>query len=328
MSKMVRRGRQVMRQWAVLRALEGARRGLTVQELAEVIDQDSSLRTVYRDLEALEQAGFALGSKDGRWQLERDGSDSWNLPVKPTEVLALMFTEQLAKPLQGTAVGEALGDLRLRLRAMLTPTGRKFVRQMSQLTLASYSAPGEYGSKTVEIDAIQDAIHLEQVLRITYAKPNEPVRSRLVEPYATWFHDGRLYLIAWCRESEAVRIFSVQRIEAAEILDETFEPDPDLDVEEFARSGFGVFQEESIHRISIRFDATVAHLPRERTYHATQRAREQEDGSVVVSFEAAGLPEVAAWVASFGGKLRPLGPPQLVDMVRDLYTSGLNSLAQ
>ncbi|TNE92824.1 MAG: WYL domain-containing protein [Deltaproteobacteria bacterium] len=326
MVREVQRGRQVLRQWALLRALEAARRGLTVQELAEVIDQPSSLRTVYRDLEALQDAGFGLESEEGRWRVLREGKGEWNVPVRPTEVLAILFTEQLAQPLQQTTAGEALADLRQRLEAMLTPSGREFVEQMAQLNLASFSAPGAYGEHSAAIDTIQEAIHVEQVLRLSYAKPGEDPEPRDVEPYATWFHNGRLYLIAWCRKNEGVRIFAVQRVVDAEILDETFEPDPSFDVEDFAKSGFGVYQEQAIHRIAVRFAPEVAHLTRERTYHHTQRIREEADGAVVLSFEAAGLPEVAAWIASFGGKLRPISPPALVERVRTLFAEGLASL--
>jgi predicted DNA-binding transcriptional regulator YafY len=327
MSGAVRRGRQVVRQWEVLRALERARRGLTVQELAEIIDQESSLRTVYRDLDALEQAGFAIASTDGRWRLERERGAPLELPIKPSEVLALMVGEELARPLQGTAMGDALTDLRIRLGAMLTPTGRLFVQQMARRMLASHAAPGQYGSRREQLEVVEDAIYLEQVLSITYARPGDEARERKVEPYATWLHEGRLYLVAWCRERAAIRIFSVLRIEAARMLDETFEPDPTFDLRALADTSFGVYQSAAIHRISVRFEPSVAHLPRERTFHASQRVRAQSDGSAIVSFEASGLPEVAGWVASFGGRVRPLAPPELIEQVRAIYTEGLESLS-
>ena len=326
MSGGVRRGRQVVRQWAVLRTLERARRGLTVQELAEIIDQESSLRTVYRDLEALEQAGFAIASTEGRWRLERERGAPLELPIKTSEVLALMMGEELARPLLGTAMGDALTDLRVRLGAMLTPSGRQFVQQMARRTLASHAAPGQYARRREQLEVIRDAIYLEQVLSLAYARPGEEAREREVEPYATWLHEGRLYLVAWCREREAIRIFSVLRIEGAKMLDETFEPDPSFDIRALAASSFGVYQSAAIHRVSVRFEPSVAHLPHERSFHSSQRVRAQADGSVILSFEASGLPEVAGWVASFGGRVRPLSPPELIEQVRAIYTEGLESL--
>ena len=56
------RNDQVIRQWHLIRHLEATARGATLQELAEVLPADyrKHLRTVRRDLEALEAAGFPL----------------------------------------------------------------------------------------------------------------------------------------------------------------------------------------------------------------------------------------------------------------------------
>src|SRR6188768_2507387 len=52
------RGRQVVRLLRIVRALEAARYGLTVQQLIEQAVLDCSERTVYRDLDHLAQVGF------------------------------------------------------------------------------------------------------------------------------------------------------------------------------------------------------------------------------------------------------------------------------
>jgi len=49
---------QVARQWRVIRAIEASPNGLTVAEIAK--REDSGIRTIYRDLEALQAAGFPL----------------------------------------------------------------------------------------------------------------------------------------------------------------------------------------------------------------------------------------------------------------------------
>jgi predicted DNA-binding transcriptional regulator YafY len=321
------RGQQVVRQWAVLRALEGTRGGLTVEEISEIIGpQTATIRTLYRDLEVLQEVGFSLISEGGRWRVTDGGSKSMALPVRPTEVLALMFTEQLAAPLRSTELGESLHDLRERLRAMLTPIGREYVAEMAGTTLATFTAPGEYATTGPVIDAIHDAIHKEQLLRIGYTKPNEETVVRDIEPLTTWYHNARLYLVAWCRTKQAHRTFAVQRIDHATVLDETFTREEGFSTLKYIESGFGVYQEDTIHRVEVRFSKSVAHLPRERRYHATQRLRPLEDGGVIVSFSAAGLPEIASWLASFGAKVTPLRPPALVDQVRTLHQEALAAL--
>ena len=52
------RGDQLSRQWRVIRAIEGSPNGLTVAEIAK--REETGIRSIYRDLEALQSAGFPL----------------------------------------------------------------------------------------------------------------------------------------------------------------------------------------------------------------------------------------------------------------------------
>jgi predicted DNA-binding transcriptional regulator YafY len=65
------RGDQIVRQWKIIQFLETRRYGISVAELAEELE--SQPRTIYRDLEALYNAGFPLyNDKDGKnsvWKL-------------------------------------------------------------------------------------------------------------------------------------------------------------------------------------------------------------------------------------------------------------------
>jgi hypothetical protein len=98
-----------------------------------------------------------------------------------------------------------------------------------------------------------------------------------------------MYLVAYCHKAEEIRTFAVERIVTAEVLDETFEADPAFDAASFTRKGFGVFH-GPVHQIVVDFSPRVAHLIRERRYHATQQVADRGRG-VRLKMEAAGLPE-------------------------------------
>ena len=63
------RGDQISRQWQILQILEARRMGVSVPDLANELEANA--RTIYRDIEALEMAGFPLYSekKDGVGEL-------------------------------------------------------------------------------------------------------------------------------------------------------------------------------------------------------------------------------------------------------------------
>ena len=316
------RGRQIIRQWKILRALEASRLGLTAVQLREVAEDGCALRTIYRDMEQIEASGFPILSDEGRWRLLEQGEGAWSIPLTPTELLALAMTEDLLAPVEGTVLAEPLRELASKLQAMLTPRGRDYVAELSSAAIATLFAPGDYTGKGAELGAIAEAIRKEHRLKIRYATPHKAPSDRIVEPYSTWYAGGRVYLIAFCTKAGEIRIFAVQRIENAKVLDEPFDPDPTFDPATFSRLGFGVFHGDT-YQFVIELEAEVAHLIRERRYHHTQRVIDLNHGRVRLEMEAAGLPEVAAWVAGFGGNARPLEPKKLVDAVRKLHENGL-----
>ena len=99
---------------------------MTAAQLKDAIEETQSTRTLYRDLEVLQQAGFPLTNEDGCWRLLETSESSWAIPVNPTEVVALMLTEDLLAPVEGSWLAEPLANLRSRLSATLTPTGRRY----------------------------------------------------------------------------------------------------------------------------------------------------------------------------------------------------------
>lgn len=323
------RGRQVIRQLSILRLLENSRRGLTIAELHQAItdgDGDScTQRTVYRDIEQLQQAGFQLDEQEGRWSLYRKGTSLQAWPLKPSEVLTLLLSEDLLSPASTGALGTALRDLRKRLLAELSPVGREYVNELRTTNRATLAAPLQVANHDSVFAAIEDACGRDHCLRLRYATPGKEPSERIVEPHLFWVHEGRPYLVGYCRSAQEFRTFAVQRVQAAEMLDEPFDRRAGFDSAAFIERGFGMLHGET-HAISIEFSAEVAHLATERLWHRTQHVTPADEGAVVLSMTAAGLPEIAAWVASFGGKARPLSPPALVQAVRQLHRRGLERL--
>ena len=318
------RGNQLLRQWRLLKALESSRFGLSVAQLHEEVQDLGGSRTVYRDLEALQAAGFPLyQDDDGRWRILAPTEGGQVLPIQPTEMVALLLSEQVLEPLRGSELAEPLVRLRSKLEAMLGPRARSYVDGLRDGLLATVPAAADYRSRRDDLMRIERAIRERRRLQIVHftAHRNE-VLERRIDPYGLWYVDGVLYLIAFDHLRTDLRKFLVDRIRDVELLDETYEPDPDFDLQQYVGRGFRVWH-GAIHRVVVEFEPSIAHLPQERRFHRTQRVHGLEDGRCRVTFEAAGLPDLAGWVASFGGQVRALEPPELVEMVRGLHRRGL-----
>jgi predicted DNA-binding transcriptional regulator YafY len=209
--------------------------------------------------------------------------------------------------------------------ALLTPVGRQWCAELRCSAVATLFGTGQYREHQEVLDAIMEAVTKQHRMELVYAAPRCEPAVRVVEPYTTWYAAGRVYLVAWCTKAGAFRTFAVQRIQRAVVLEEPFDPDPDFDPSSFVGQSFGVFQ-GVVHHVEIDFAPKMAHLAREYCFHASQRIQEREDGGVRFTMDASGLPEIAAWVAGFGGMARPLEPPELVEAVRELHEGGLAAI--
>ncbi|MBI3300887.1 MAG: hypothetical protein HYZ72_02250 [Deltaproteobacteria bacterium] len=127
------RNDQVTRQWLLLQKLESAR-GATLQELAAALPEDFSRhpRTIRRDLEALEAACFPLLTErvagQTRWRLMNGYHRTPPLALSPTELMALVFSRDLLKPLDGTQIKASLDSALNKAAAVLPPEGATKVR--------------------------------------------------------------------------------------------------------------------------------------------------------------------------------------------------------
>lgn len=313
-------GKQVVRLLNILRALEGARHGLTAREVLDQLELDCGIRTVYRSLGQLE-AVFPLVKEGPRWRIDDKALAAE--PLQPSQALALLVVEDLLQPLAGHEVVEVIRSLRSSVRARLKPDGRAWVDEFRRTLALTLQAP-VHGVDPKLLEKAGEACIQEQCLHISYAAPNKRPESRIVEPHLVWKSGGKAYLVAYCRKAEGFRTFAVQRIRRADLLDEEFDRRADFDESEYVTRGFGVLH-GPVHEVTVHFTASVAHLARERLWHPTQQIAELPDGSCDVHLRAAGILEIAAWIASFGGKLRAVSPPELVDAVRDLHAAGLEA---
>lgn len=317
------RGNQIVRQWRILRLLESTRGGLRARELPALLGIRVSERTIFRDLEDLQEAGFPLVKNDDNlWSVPADGR-GYNVPVTASELLALMLSEELLAPMRSAEIVGALAGLREKVAAMLSRGARAYAAELKDMLVATFAGPGDYADGTV-VRAVEEAINKEQRLALRYWSPRGELTERRVDPYLLWYADARLYLVAHCHLRGALRTFLIDRIRDIELLEHSFEVDPSFDARAFTGSGLSTWTGER-YRVELCFTPPVAHLAYERRFHPTQQVERQDDGSNLVTMHVAGLPHVAAWVASFGGQVVARAPAALVERVREVHQAGLRA---
>jgi predicted DNA-binding transcriptional regulator YafY len=310
------RNAEVIRQWSILRDLEASRR-LTIDELAS--RTGVTTRTIRRDLEALQTAGFPLFDEtyDGKkyWMLEHRAFrrlDETGFTL--AELSALYFSRTLVECLAATPFQKDVRGAFDKLAGALTPGMRQFLDRLP-LVIQAKAEPGAHPApaRGKELAQLLDAtLNHRRVAMRYHSFSSEREKDYLVEPYRVVFAQGALYVVAFVAEYGQIRTFAVDRIRSLSVLEERFEP-VELEEDAFAHS-LGVHQGPP-ERVDIIFDARIARYVKERMWHPSQEIEEQADGTVRVTLNVSNDFALRSWILGFGPLAKVVSPPTLAAQI-------------
>lgn len=143
---------------------------------------------------------------------------------------------------------------------------------------------------------------------------------RTVRPLG-FLYGHRHYLVALKDEdtapkapASAIRFYSLPQISKLRLLAESFDRDPDFNLSEFVAPSFGVYEEEPVD-VVWRFSAESAPIARQFQFHPSQTVEIREDGTMLVSFHAGGLLEMAWHLMTWGQHVEVIEPAALRDLL-------------
>jgi predicted DNA-binding transcriptional regulator YafY len=316
------RNAEVIRQWTILREIERARTaGATVDQLASLCGVTT--RTIRRDLQALEEAGFPLfddrSGEDGRtrWQINGQAFKGLAAGLTLAELCALYFSRTLLVSLAGTPFRDDVERAFEKLASALTPHMRQFLDQLPHVIAAKpdparTSAPDDPRQRQIVARALEATLQHRQATILYYSKSSERLKTYLVHPYRLAYAQGGLYLLAFVPEYNEVRTFATERIEEMSLLEERFTPDEayhELPETAFPHS-LGVHSGPP-ERIVIDFQPGGADYVRTRLWHPSQQTADLPGGGVRVTLDVCIDRALQGWILSFGPLARVVSPDSL-----------------
>jgi predicted DNA-binding transcriptional regulator YafY len=312
------RNRELIRQWTLLQTIARSR-DCTIAKLAA--DLGVSTRTIHRDLNALQEAGFPIYDDD-----TNGGSKTWRLEPRSlgalarsgltlSELCALYYSRALIECFAGTHVLADVQSALGKFEAALTPQMKKFLDRLPGVVTAKPRGAKQHDATTHGVIAkLLEAILYQRVVGMRYySAANRREKEYAVHPHRLVHAQGGLYLWGFVPAYGELRTFAVERIRRVAHMEQTFTPIAELDADPF-KDSMGPYRasEATTSRIQIQFHPRLAPYIKERSWHASQKLKERADGSVVVTMEVCDDYTLRSWILSFGRGARVLAPAPLV----------------
>ncbi len=251
-----------------------------------------SVRTIYRDIDALSMAGIPIYAEAGR----NGGIRLMHDFVLDHAVLSGEEKQEILAALQSINVTRNMGESHT-----LQKLSALFALPSENWLEVDFSRWGNQGFDKEKFEMLKSAVIHCRHVRIRYAGSDGSVGERTVQPYKLVYKSKAWYLKAFCTEKQDMRTFKLNRILELTLLEESFVrcsfPEEPADDEETYPLVRLRFPEEMAYRVYDEFDG--------------DQIERLENGDLAVS---ARMPE-GAWLVSFllsfGTQVEILSPAYL-----------------
>ena len=276
---------------------------VTAKELAEQFEV--SVRTIYRDIEVISQAGIPVYARKGK----NGGICLMEQFVLNKMVITKEEQHQILAALLSVEEATASEE-----KEILQKLGNFFRTEPMNWISIDFSDWGD-GQKQLFED-IKKAILTQKVISFDYYGQNRAMSRRTVEPVQLLFKEYTWYLRAYCRERNAFRTFKLTRIRKMEVLEENFKSKEVL-LEEKADSE----KQQDIKTTNVYAPLITLWIDKKEAYRVYDRFVESnieilEDGNFLVRV-AYPLDEwVYGIILSFGASAKVLEPLEIQQEIK------------
>jgi predicted DNA-binding transcriptional regulator YafY len=313
------RGDQLSRQWRLIQLIDRPQ-GITVDAAARELA--CTVRTIWRDLGVLQQAGFPLYTEraaDGNrgvWRVTEEFKRALPLKLTLGELVALVMSRDLLTPLGVSVLGPEVASAFDKIQSALSRDALKIIGQMRDRLGVRAGGAKLQAPAAEHLPMIHTALAEHRTLRTRYysaSRDREDVRE--IDPYHLTLHNGGLYLVGHCHLRDAVRTFAVERMRSVELTRARFEVPAAFDAERYLEGAWGILRGDLV-TVRVMFARGLARYIRERVWHPSQKLRDLPDGRVEMTLLVADTLEVRRWILGYGVEAEVMAPEGLREALR------------
>ena len=296
------------------------RRG-TYPSAAQIAKEvDVSLRTINRDLDNMRDFYYAPLAYDPvkkGWYYTDPNYFIKYIQFEEGELFSLALLDTLLLQYKNTPLEKNLRSVFEKIRTSLPDTVSIDSRFLDDSVTYIPDALAPINKDV--FDTVFSAVNKKLTLTFDY-KPLQKTTymERKLDPYHIICQRGNWYVIGQCHLKNEVRIFNFSRMENVQITKEHFKVPATFNAKDYVDKTMGVWlSAKTKYNVRLLFSSEIGTFAAEHIWHEGQIVKQNDDGSVEVSFETTQLPEVKRLVLGQGKTVKVLEPVELVEQIRD-----------
>lgn len=306
---------RVDRLHAILVHLQSKRR-VTAQELADRFNL--SLRTVYRDVKALEESGIPIIGESGIGYSIMEGYRLPPVMFTQEEASSLLMGSKLVEQFTDGTVRKHFDTAMYKIKAVLRSSDKDYVEEFDRrIAIHTGNMPFDE-SLQLHMNAMRQAIVDKKVIQMEYySSYREETTQRDAEPIGLLYYGQAWHFIGWCRLRKDYRDFRLDRIRKLVLKDERFDENAHPSLAEYTEQ---LRKDQELHEAVVSFEKDMARHVEPQKYYYGFVSQEEKEGRVHMRFLSAHLWSLGRWILMYTSHARVESPASLEEIMQKLFS--------
>ncbi|HEY2582123.1 MAG TPA: YafY family protein [Mucilaginibacter sp.] len=293
-----------------------SRRVVKASDIAERFN--ISLRTVYRDVKTLEEAGIPIIGEAGIGYSIMDGYRLPPIMFTREEATAFLTAEKFVEKLTDASTMAHHKSAMYKIRAILKTSEKNLLEDIDGKIEVLKSHSQLRVDNKDHIQTLLNSIAQKKVITLDYFASHSQERTkRDVEPIGIFFKDSYWHLIAFCRLRNDYRDFRIDRINSVLVTDKIYDNKHPTLKAYIAQTA----KEQELDLVIMRVDRSVyTHLEFQK-YYSGFVSEKAIGNQIEMTFLTNSLEGFARWFMMFGDKAEIISPDSLKERVGNIASA-------
>jgi predicted DNA-binding transcriptional regulator YafY len=285
------------------------KRIIKAKEIAERFE--ISLRTVYRDINALTEGGIPIGAEAGIGYYLMEGYSLPPVMFTPEEAGSLIMAGKLFEKYSDNNLKKLYKSALDKIKAVMNLNSKDFLENLeNRIEVFTFNKDE---NKSDSLIGIHQALSENKVAFINYQAGNKEITERLIEPIYLFFYSSNWHLLAYCRLRNDYRDFRVDRINNFTVTRENFDRIRHGTINEIFNK---IISGLDIIKITLRIkDKTLINQIKVRFYNVIEENETNDYHEITGIVDS--IEYFAKSILCFGSDIKIITPHELKEYLRD-----------